>query len=274
MSFTKTINKNYYWISPLLIFTTTLSSAFLTYNFPKDFAKIHPARYQFFNPIIDNIILIFIISALLLSILTIIEIFNKKTIEKLESENEQYEIFSEKISENIKELFNGFLYSFANSKANFSTNERVTVYIHNGNNSFVPFGRYSANTKFAKTGRPIYPDSEGCIAKGWEEQWYFENTLLSQNETEYLNTNETKYSMNKDIVKKLNMKSNLFAVLRLDVKNTPIAVIVVESVDSTKYTEKQIKKFLEDQQDYLSEMIISLEKFIPKPSNAQLIEGM
>jgi len=70
------------------------------------------------------------------------------------------------------------------------------------------------------------------------------------------------------------MKSNLFAVLRLDVKNTPIAVIVVESVDSTKYTEKQIKKFLEDQQDYLSEMIISLEKFIPKPSNAQLIEGM
>lgn len=149
-------------------------------------------------------------------------------------------------------------------------------YIHNGDNSFIPFGRYSLNPKYAKKGRPKYPDNQGCIAKGWENNWYFDNTFSNpdSNENEYLYKNKTTYSMDKAIVKRLKMKSTLFAVLRLDVKSNPIAVVVVESTNSNKYNENQIKKILEDQKDYLAEMISNLEAYIPKPSNALTIEEM
>ena len=52
--------------------------------------------------------------------------------------------------------------------------------------------------------------------------------------------------MDKKIVKKLKMKSKLFAVLRLDnSKGISKAVIVIESTNSNKYKDSQIKKILE-----------------------------
>lgn len=276
MSLLSKINEHHIWLNPLLVFITTLSSAFLTYQFPKKFATNHPARYELFKPIIAHITEIFVFSVLLIVLVSIIEFFNKKTIKKLEEENQKYEALSETISENIRELFNGFLYRFATSKANFTTSERVTLYIHNGNNTFIPFGRYSLNTKFAKSGRDSYPDNEGCISKGWEDKWHFDNSF-SNPEThkhDYLQEQKQRYGIQIPVMKKLKMKSTLFAALRLDIKDDAIAVIVVESTTMSKYTEKQIKKILEEQEVYLSEMITSLEKYIPKPSNAITVEEL
>lgn len=268
---TKWINRHYFWINPFLIFITTISSAFLTYSFPEDFSSQHPARFQLFNPLLEYIIPIFGISAFMLTTITIIEIVNKKTIKKLEEENEQYKILSETISENIKELFDGFLYKFATIKADLENSERVTLYVHNGDNSFIPFGRYSQNTKYSKSGRSKYPDNEGCIAKGWEKTWYFDNEFPLDSK-DYLNKNKDEYNIDNKVMKKLNMQSKLYAVLRLDVLEKPMAVIVVESTNPTKFSEKKVKKILMDQQDYLATMIAGLEQYIHKPSNAISIE--
>ncbi len=217
------------------------------------------------------------ISAFLLLCITIIEIANKKTIETLENDNEKYRMLSDTISENIKELFNGFLYRFATSKANFSPNERITLYIHNGEDLFIPFGRYSSNPKYGKPGRDSYPDNQGCIAQGWENKWYFDNSFSDPAASEtslksYIKENKDNYLMDRRTIIKLKMKATLLAVMRLDVKDTPVAVVVVESISSSKYTEKQIKLFLREQQEYLAEMVVSLESYIPKPSNAIKIE--
>jgi len=270
----KWLNRHHFWINPALILLTTLSSAFLTYKFPENFQDLHPAKFAFFHPILEYIIPIFIILSILLTIIIIIDIKNKKTILSLEKENEQFKSISETISENIKELFNGFLYKFSINKAEFDSTERVTLYIHNGNNLFIPFGRYSPNTKFAKSGRPTYPDNIGCIAKGWENGWHFDNDFPEE-EKEYLVKNKDNYEMDKQVVKRLKMQSKLFAVLRLDnSEGKSKAVIVAESTESKKYTEKQIKTILEEQKEYLATIIDSLEQYIPKPSNASKLEDL
>ena len=76
-----------------------------------------------------------------------------------------------------------FIYKFSINKADFSSEERVTLYIHNGGNLFIPFGRYSPNTKYAKSGRPTYPDNIGCISKGWENGWHFENNFPNEEDS-------------------------------------------------------------------------------------------
>lgn len=272
--FSKWLNKHYFWINPILILLTTISSAFLTYIFPNNFEKNHPIKYTIFSPILNYIVYIFIFFATALAIVTFFDIKNKKTIDKLEKELEQFKSISETISENIKELFNGFLYKFAINKAEFSSNERVTLYIHNGDKLFIPFGRYSPNTKYAKSGRTNYPDNIGCIAKGWEKGWHFDNSFPDDKE-EYLSKNKDDYGMDKQIVKKLKMKSKLFAVLRLDnTDGKAKAVIVVESMQSDKYKESQIKKILIEQKEYLATIINSLEQYIPKPSNASRVEDL
>lgn len=270
----KWLNKHHSWINPIIILFTTLSSAFLTYTFPNDFEINHPIKFAFFNPILNYIIYIFVFFALLLAIITFIDIKNKKTILKLEDEVEQFKSISETISENIKELFNGFLYKFSINIAKFSSSERVTLYIHNGGNLFIPFGRYSPNTKFGKSGRATYPDNIGCIAKGWENGWYFDNNF-PENQQEYLKKNKDDYGMDKQIVKKLKMQSKLFAVLRLENnEGHSKALIVVESTNKNQYNENEIKTILEAQKEYLATMINSLERYIPKPSNALMVEEL
>ena len=89
---------------------------------------------------------------------------------------------------------------------------------------------------------------------------------------DYIKENKDRYFIDRRTIIKLKMKATLIAVMRLDVKDTPVAVVVVESTYSNKYTENQIKLFLEEQQEYLAEMVVSLESYIPKPSNAIKIE--
>jgi hypothetical protein len=264
------INNHYKWINPLLILITTITSSLITYSLPIDYEKNHPIRFAIFNPIIENIGFLFIPTIIFLAYVTYVDVINKKTIDELKKENEECKLLSTKISENIKNLFNGFLFKFADSKVGFSSTERITLYIHDNNNGFVAFGRYSQNPTFRNQGRHRYPDNEGCIAEGWTKTWHFDNKFESGDK--YLEKNKSSYKIDNKVIKKMKMKSNLFAVLRLDNQGKPLAVIVVESTDSKKYDEKNIKKILENEQDYLTEMIVSLEKFIHKPSDAKSIE--
>ena len=263
---------NYYFIlNPVLIFLTTLTSALLKYQPSIEFIKEHPIRYDILSYFIGNYPL-FIIFVMLILFVTIIDNINRKTIKKLEKENENNIYIIEKITENIRGLFDGFLYKFAIKKANFTEKERVSLYIYDDNeNKFILFGRYAINHKYTKSNRPFYIGNSGCISKSLEKKWHFDNQFPS-NTDDWLTYNQNNYNILKKEAKKMKMKSRLYAALRIDKDNQPLAIILVESEDKTKYTEKQIHKILLDQENYLVEIISALENYIPKPSNANPIE--
>ena len=270
------LNKNHAWLNPLLIVLTTSSAAFITFELSPSFISSYPIKAAILQPILSYVWIVFWPSLFALGYLTYVEVKNKKTITELRELISGYEKVSETLSENIKELFNGFLYKFSTSKLNFSPTERVTLYIHDGSETFIPFGRYSSNPAFAKKGRHEYPDSVGCVARGWTDEWHFyqSNSCPVKEEEKYLAEQKDMYSLDKGTVRQINMKSSMLCVIRLDVRNKPIAVIVVESINTNKYTEDEIKTTLLTQQEYLAEMIFSLKQYIPKPSTAKKIEDM
>ena len=144
------------------------------------------------------------------------------------------------------------------------------MYLHNGDNSFVPFARYSSNPNFSKPGRTLYPANAGCICRGWEDKWHF-RTFENDAEMTMLSCDE--YGMDQDVVDTLKMRSLLFAVARIDNNDRePIGVLVVESMDNSKYTERQIRNILYEHKEYLWEMISVLIGFIPTPRDASTIE--
>ena len=265
------IDCHYKWMNPLFIMTTTLTSAFLTYHCDDKFAKQHPVRHAIADKILENIETYFIISAICLVFITIIDNINRKSIASMSAELDKLKLITGKISENTKELFNGYFYRLSKSKLSFSSNERITIYLHNGSETLVPFARYSSNPKYSMSGRDSYPINQGCIGKGWEHGWHFENTLTKDN---YEQINNDVYNMSTDIVEKLNMKSKLYASIRIDdLSGHPLAIVVVESLEKNKYSEVQIKKILDEHKTYLAEMVTTFEDYIPSPSAAYRIEG-
>ncbi|WP_058478883.1 hypothetical protein [Legionella waltersii] len=66
------------------------------------------------------------------------------------------------------------------------------------------------------------------------------------------------------------MKSKLYAVLRIDTINgEPLAVLVVESLNSNRFDENQLKNTLKQEERYLSELIAKLRDHIPNLENAK-----
>jgi len=267
------IDNHYYWLNPLFILLTTLSSALVTYTPKSDFQKLHPIRFAFYELYKKYDVLILVVSAVVLAIITIVNTKNQKTIKKIEEDLKKYREMEAKLSENIKELFSGYLYQLSKAELAFSPNERITIYIHNGYKHFIPFARYSLNATYSKSGRELYPDNCGCIAKGWNSEWFF-YTFKAPNDTEdYLRETQDCFSIDSNTLEKINMKSVLYAVMRIDtLSGKPIGLIVVESTDKNKYTERQIKRILEKQRKYLAEMILTFYNLIPAPHYAASIE--
>lgn len=262
------VDTHYIWANPLLIFLTTISSAFLTYDIDKQYAKLHPINYALLIKLFNVLPYLLGIFAVLLLIITIINSMNSQTIKKLNYELIDAKNLLEGISSNIKDMFDGYLYHFAIKKLGFTSDERITLYIHNGHNSFIPFSRFSTNTKFSHPGRPAYLDNQGVIASGWENGWCFDNEFTASN---FLQRNKDVYNIPREISKRMKMKFNLIAVCRIELPDAsrPLGLIVVESLSAAKYSEGQIKLFLEEQKEYLATIITKFQSHIPKPSIAE-----
>lgn len=262
------VNSHFVWMNPMLIFLTTLSSAFLTYNIDKTYEKTHPINYALIIKLLNILPYLFGIFAFLLLIITIINSINTQTIKKLSSELDDAKNLLEGIASNIKDMFDGYLYHFAIKKLAFTADERITLYIHNGQGSFIPFSRFSTNTKFSHPGRPSYLDNQGVIALGWESGWYFDNEFTNAN---FVQRSKDNYNIPKDVSKRMKMKFNLIAVCRIELQDvsSPLGIIVVESLTASKYSEAQIKLFLEEQKEYLATIITKFQAHIPKPSIAE-----
>lgn len=267
------IDRHYYWVNPILICLTTVSSALITYTPEPSFQEIHPIRYAIYNIYQKYDVAIFVFSAIALAIITFINSKNQKTIKNLKEDLKKYRKIEEKLSENIKELFSGYLYQLSKAELAFSPHERITIYIHNGQNHFIPFARYSSNATYSKPGRDFYPDDCGCIAEGWNAEWFFYKFTSANDSPDYVKETKERFSIDSKTLDKINMRSVLYAVMRIDTLNgKPIGLIVIESTNKNKYTERQLKRILDKQKGYLAEMILTFYDFIPTPQYAARIE--
>lgn len=172
---TRFIDSHYWWLHPLLTACVTASGAFLTYHLSDDYNTIHPVKADLLGIVLTNLPIFFWVSLAFLIIVTFINEHNRKTNKQLATELENEREKNELIADNIEQLFNGILMQVS-TLLNFNNNEeRVTLYLHDGNQTFVPCGRYSLDPEFRKKGRPEYSDSQGCINRGWRHGWHFDN---------------------------------------------------------------------------------------------------
>lgn len=192
----------------------------------------------------------------------------KKTQKDLKEAKEKNSI----ISGQVRNLFDGYLYSLSTS-LNFGiqdkNNERISLYIYDGKDSFIPCGRFSANPSYKQSKRQSYPEGEGCIAKGWENGWHFDNRFPNPERTkEYIDYCMNTYKVPRNTTRRINMKSSLYAVMSIKNNGDLYGVIVVESTHKDRFKEQELKKILETQNNYLAESIKQLKEFIPTPKNA------
>lgn len=263
------------WISPLIIIILTILTATFTYNFDGYLNNIpkekQPIFYLFIYLISEYRFYPLCLFVLLVALEQFIKFKNDKTIRELEEKNnscntERDEALSKLnlITQNIEQLFIGQLVDLS-QKLQFGTNntnsERITLYIHDGKDSFVPCGRYSANPVFEKRGRTKIPDTEGIIAKAWQNGWHFQENF-DKNNCKECNISVATYQ-------NFNMKSVVLASIRLGIDSTKIAVIVVESNIKDRFNEKDIKDLLEGSICYIARTVHKFYEYIPSLKNAK-----
>lgn len=260
----------YRWTQPFIAAGVLISSSYLTYDFTK-IRHTHPNWERQLDLLQSALPIALLTLAILGLALSVTHLFCRPTIKAL---LHQLEVTSSKlgiISENVRNLFDGYLYKLSSQKLGFGeageNNERITIYIHDRTNKFIPFGRYSQNPTYKKAGRAQYPDHEGCIAKGWQNRWHFESSLTDRN---YEKSNLEKYNISKPTLDGIKMKSKMYAVMRVDsTAGEQLAVIVVESTDSARFTEDFLKEKLEQECPFIAELITKLGEHIPSLPDAK-----
>ncbi len=213
-----------------------------------------------------------IISSALATVIAIATAISAPTIKSLEDDLEAATQKNNLIQDNVRNLFDGFLYhlwgqlGFNHENGN---NERISLYIHDlDSSSFVPCGRYSPNPTYKKSGRPEYPDSEGCIAHAWKNGWHY--VELDTDKRNRNDQHQAQYQVPKRTSGRFKMPTTTYACLRIVKAGSgePLAVVVVESAVVGRIAESDLKDKLTSQHNYLSQLICNLYDYIPMPSNA------
>lgn len=262
-----------FWLKIILPLIMTVSGIFLNYDI-SFIQNDHPHLFVFFHDyVLPQMLYILIFSTIFYTYTLFVENKNQPTIIELKEKLNAAEDKNKFISERLKDLFDGYLYNLA-FKLEFGKRgincERITLFIHDGNKSLTPFSRYSANPKYGKINRTIYPDHEGCIAKAWENGWHFDASFPcpKKDNKKYLDYNLNTYSIQKSTSKQLSMTSRIYAAHRIEISGNPLAIIVVESETENRFEEKFVKDTLKSQNEFLSQIIKELYEYIPRPNTA------
>ncbi|KXO74910.1 hypothetical protein [Brucella anthropi] len=239
-----------------------------------DFDKMATEEIKWSGPLsfISNrgILWTFLIAAALNAAMAIYYAFKERTISSLKKEITQTRDEISEVGNTIQQLFNGMLYGLAQQLEIAQEDQiRITLYIHDkGTFSFIPCGRYSPNPRYQDPGRPSYPENQGCIGKGWENGWHFDSAV-PENGNKRKTYHAREYGMDGDVVDALAMKSCLYAAKRLhDAAEAPVAVIVVEAIDSSRFEADNLRAILENIDRDYGRIIRTLRSFIPTPFNA------
>lgn len=218
----------------------------------------------------DKLVLLLIIAAFASVLTSIITSARQPKIKTLNETVLALEEEADKIGENIHNLFEGILLNLS-KKLVFTQNgtERVTLYIHkNSHGCFVPCGRYSNNPLFQKKGRTRFDDDQGCISKGWQTGWHFDNKIPTGKPLA-ANYNNKNYGIPVDTASSLTMQSKLLAVKRIDgLEGRPVAVLVIESTNKAAFAENDLVAKLNGVSSEYGRMVQILERHIPSPQDA------
>lgn len=195
----------------------------------------------------------------------------QKTLTDLEAENKELLERNERIGESITVFFDGVLYNLSRKlRFNASGSERVSLYvIQEKDKSFIACGRFSYNPNYREKGRTQFNNSEGCISKAYNQDWFFDNQLPEPNTENYILHCETHHSVPREILGQIRMKSRLYAAKRIiDPDARHLGVIVVESPCQDAFSESELKRVLTEEAMYLAKVISDLRGYIPEPSFA------
>lgn len=250
-----------------------------------DFQKLAEENKAWSGPLSyftnSSIFWIFITAAFLNALISIYSLCREKSatrmladkdfeIEQLKSSISQHSDELSEIGNTITQLFDGMLYGLAQQLNTAQKDQiRITLYIHDqGTFSFIPCGRYSPNPRYQDPGRSFYPENQGCISKGWENGWHFDMSVPENGRRRIL-YHQKEYNMDNDVVDGLSMKSCLYAAKRLhDSSGLPVAVIVVESINPTRFLDADLHATLSNIDRDYGRIIRTLREFIPTPFNA------
>ncbi len=176
----------------------------------------------------------------------------KVTKSKFEKVKEEYYNLC---SDNIKDLFSDF-FGLTNG------NGRVSLYKHHGTH-FTLLGRFSNNPVYSMRGLESYPDNEGFIAKGWQQQRFEIHTIpeWKGNGSSYRSFMREKCNITDERLKKLTMKSRAFYIYRFDNHDAsnPHGIIVFEQMNDIQIQTATIDTIFQTH----GTQIISLLKFKP-----------
>lgn len=215
---------------------------------------------------------VFLIMQVILLFIAVAEKCAIGSYSKLKKELKEKEEKLDILNNNIKELFDGLLMSFATAELAFGTQEqnqeRISLYLakKDGNNNInylYPIGRYSSNPIFRNVRRSRYSINKGCIGKAYNNDYCYDGNVT---EEECLNL----YSYTQEEYNSMRMKPKTVAAIAIkDKENRVMGVLVAES-KIENWQNYNIKKKLEKQVKYYAEICVKLKDYIDDKVDSKL----
>lgn len=173
----------------------------------------------------------------------------------------------------VRQLLQRYLTVLGTGQLSFTHSDRITLYVHDRDLSFTRAARFSPNPNFSKSGRVFYPDHEGCIGKAWNQGVFFADDYPDpESDREAYIARCVKDGMAAKVAKSIKMRSRTYAAYSIaDKGNHSVAVIVVESLDPSRYNRDELDAIFlgAEPARYLGEMLEIFARDLPDIMNAQ-----
>ncbi len=252
------------WSKILIQGISGLYGTFSAIDLTKVLSGAHPAEIFFHWLLFSHPLRIFLVAQVILLFIAITEKFAIGSYTKLKLEIKEKDDKLDILNNNIKELFEGLLMSFANAELAFGTQEqnqeRISLYLakrdtDNNINYLYPIGRYSSNPNFRNVRRSRYSIDKGCIGEAYKNDYCYNGNVT---EEECINL----YSYSPEEYNSMRMKSKTIVAISVkDKENQIIGVLVAESKEEN-WQITTIKRKLEKQVKYYAEICIKLKDYI------------
>jgi hypothetical protein len=195
-----------------------------------------------------------------------------RRISELENENKELRALKSLIANNVEQIVDGYLTSWATGPLKFVGSERISLYSYDKDgNQFVLVGRFSRSPVYKSKQRATYPADQGCIAVAWNKGMVFENGFPdpSSSNEDYSN-HHNKFDVPSDVVQQFTMKSRLYYGYRIsDTKYRGLAVVIIEALCPLRFTNNELTKFFgRDERQFISELVAILQPHFTVPSAA------
>ncbi len=199
-----------------------------------------------------------------------------RRISELENENNELRASESLIANNVQQLVDGYLASWATGPLGFGEDEycseRISLYSFDlEGGQFVLVGRFSFSPVYQAKQRATYPADQGCIAVAWKNGVVFSNDFPDPyDDPEGYSKHHSGFNVPVEVADRFTMKSRLYYGYRIsDAKHRGLAVVIIEALCPTRFTQEKLDKFFaRDERQYISELVSNLQPHFTVPSAA------